>query len=186
MSGLSPAEKQAIRRTWGLFMKNIREDGPAVFMALFVRYPAYQKLFAPFAEVDISVLPSDPRLTAHSVSFAYFMTSIVDNLDDPQTLTELVRKLARNHCVYTVGPEQFGHMSGVLVQVFQEKLGTKMSQVPADGWKKLMDFVVKTSQGVEEEREQEKQTSPGSHQDGQDDESKKKKQKDKKKPKKKE
>ncbi|XP_064487952.1 hemoglobin subunit beta-like [Ornithodoros turicata] len=180
---LTPGEKQAIRRTWTLFMKNIREDGPAVFMALFVRYPAYQKLFAPFADVDLSVLPNDPRLTAHAVSWAYFMTSIVDNLDDPPTLTELVRKLARNHHIYTVGPQHFEHMSGVIVQVFQDKLGKKMTPVCCESWGKMMEYVVQTVQSVSEEKEREEKLlekeSPGH--DGAEDEGKKKRSKKKQK-----
>lgn len=143
VTGLAPAEKHSIRLTWALFKRNLREDGPAIFLVLFLRYPEYQKLFTPFANDDANALRVNPRLTAHALAVAYTLTSIIDNLDQPQTAVELVRKVANTHYGHSVKVYHFEHFSIVLIDVLMDKLGSHMTATATDSWTKLMSFLAK-------------------------------------------
>ncbi|XP_077548481.1 cytoglobin-1-like [Haemaphysalis longicornis] len=149
VTGLSNLEKQAIRDTWALFKKQIRTSSVAIFVVLFLRYPEYQKMFPLFADHPTAELPKNPKMLAHSLTFAYAITSIVDSLDEPETVEELVRKLATAHAPRSpTMSTQFEHMGCAVVDVLGEKLGAAMTPTATAAWRKLFAFIVSTSAKV--------------------------------------
>ncbi|KAK8766240.1 hypothetical protein V5799_006976 [Amblyomma americanum] len=143
---LSNQEKQAIRETWLQFKKQLRTGSVTMFMVLFLRYPAYQKMFPAFADEPPSELPKNPRMLAHALTVAYAITAIVDSLDEPDTTLELVRKVAVAHALRSPDMKtQFEHMGAAVVDTLIEKLGSTMTPTAVAAWKQLFTFFVTTS-----------------------------------------
>lgn len=83
-TGLTPQDRAFILDTWTTFRGQVRANAMALFMVLFERYPEYQSLFRGFAHVPPEELPTNRRLMAHALAVVYFLTSIIENLDDTQ------------------------------------------------------------------------------------------------------
>ena len=64
---------------------------------LFNTHPETQKEFKAFAGRDPETLRENSRMAAHSSSFMSAISNIVDNLNDPSTLNELLKTTGRNH-----------------------------------------------------------------------------------------
>ena len=63
-------------------------------------------MFKDFDGLTIEEMRSSKKLGAHALSFMYALKSFMDNLDDSDTLEELVRKNAINHATRGVGPKE--------------------------------------------------------------------------------
>ncbi|CAN8004444.1 unnamed protein product, partial [Ixodes hexagonus] len=149
VTDMSSQEKQAVRDTWAAFKKDARTSSVAIFVVLFLKYPAYQRLFLAFSNEPTAELPRNARAIAHAITVVYAISAIVDTLDEPETAAELVRKVANNHVRHTsVSGVQFGHMGQAVVDVLVEKLGHSMSQPAIESWHRFFAFVVKTSHEV--------------------------------------
>lgn len=60
-------------------------------------FPEYQRLFKAFADVPADKLVKNGKLLGHATSVMYAINSIVDNLEDPGCLVELLHKTGTNH-----------------------------------------------------------------------------------------
>ncbi|CAN8009854.1 unnamed protein product, partial [Ixodes pacificus] len=146
---MTSQEKHVVRDTWAIFKKDAQTSGVAIFVVLFLKHPAYQKLFVAFAADPIAELPQNPRAIAHALTVAYAISSIIDTLDEPETSAELVRKVATNHVRHpTISGAQFEHMGQAVMEVLAEKLGSAMNHQAAGSWQKFFAFVVRVSQSV--------------------------------------
>lgn len=84
VTGLTPKDKASMLDTWTTFRSRAHANALALFAVLFKRYPEYQSLFPEFAHVPLEELPNNHRLLAHALAVIYFLTSIIENLDDGQ------------------------------------------------------------------------------------------------------
>ncbi|KAL1442222.1 hypothetical protein MTO96_007844 [Rhipicephalus appendiculatus] len=143
VTGLSLRDRNYIIDTWILIRRDMRVNAMSLFVALFARYPDYQRIFKPFAHVPLQELPRSEVATAHALVVFYFITNVVDGMDDADLLTELVRKNARNHLRRPMGPQHFANMHELLVEVMQDKLRSRMSPGAVRAWTKLFDYCQK-------------------------------------------
>jgi hypothetical protein len=60
--------------------------------------------------MPLSELKVNKKLTAHATNVMYSLTSVIDNLDDPLCLKELLLKLGKNHGRHQVTEKGF-HVS---------------------------------------------------------------------------
>ena len=74
-----------------------REYEMNIFHSFFNQYPEYQQKFPGFAHVPLDQLAENRRLKAHAITVMNAINGLVDNLDDPEVLTELLIKTGQNH-----------------------------------------------------------------------------------------
>jgi hypothetical protein len=60
--------------------------------------------------LTIPELRDSKKLSAHATNVMYSLTGVVDNLEDPECLTELLIKLGRNHRRHSITQKEF-HVS---------------------------------------------------------------------------
>ncbi|GFG30463.1 hypothetical protein Cfor_09306 [Coptotermes formosanus] len=96
-TGLTPRQRQFVVDTWGVVKPNAKEAGVEMFTRLFEAHPQYQKLFPNFEGLTLSELRTSKKLAAHATNVMYSLASVIDNLDDPECLKELLIKLGKNH-----------------------------------------------------------------------------------------
>lgn len=60
-------------------------------------FPEYQKLFRGFADTPMDQLPENRRFKAHAFTVVSAINGLIDNLDDPEMLCELLVKTGQNH-----------------------------------------------------------------------------------------
>lgn len=76
------------------------------FFRFFTHFPEAQDKFKDFKGLSIEEVRAHKKLRAHALSVFYAIKSYIDHLDDLETLTELIRKNARNHVDRKVGGKE--------------------------------------------------------------------------------
>jgi hypothetical protein len=89
---------------------------------LFEAHPEYQKRFSSFRGLSLTELRDSTKLAAHATNVMYSLTGVVDNLEDPECLTELLIKLGQNHRRHYITEKEF-HVSSQSMSTEIEKLG---------------------------------------------------------------
>ncbi|XP_050050468.2 globin-like [Dermacentor andersoni] len=145
VTGLSQRDRNYIIDTWTLIRRDIRANSMALFVALFARYPEYQRIFPTFATVPLHELPRNEVVKAHALVVFYFFTNLVEAMDDSDLMTELVRKNVRNHLRRPMGPQNFANMAELLVEVMQDRLRSRMTPGAVRAWKTLLAFCQKVT-----------------------------------------
>jgi hemoglobin-like flavoprotein len=74
---------------------------------LFETYPSYQNIFSSFKGQSLDELSRSALLRAHAHTAMQGISTIVDNLEDVETLSHLVEKLVQNHHRRGVSSEHF-------------------------------------------------------------------------------
>jgi hemoglobin-like flavoprotein len=147
--GLTAEEETAIRDTWSLVSKDLKGNGVHFFIYFFKGYPEYQKLFRGFADVPLDQLAENKRLKAHAFTVMNAINGLVDNLDDPEVLTELLIKTGQNHQKRKVKPGDFQNLKQSLLEFFGVALGDAWTPVASGAWEKLLTVMMaKISEGL--------------------------------------
>ena len=76
----------------------------------FEEHPEYKNRFSNFKGMALSELRTSKKLAAHATNVMYSLTCVIDNLDDPLCLKELLIKLGKNHARHKVTEKEF-HVS---------------------------------------------------------------------------
>ncbi|KAJ9590153.1 hypothetical protein L9F63_016738, partial [Diploptera punctata] len=127
-TGLTPREKNCVRRNWDLVKADIKQNGIDLLMLFFEDNPSYQNYFKAFKDVPFKELPKNPRFHAHCTSVMYALTSVVDNLDDPECLVEMLSKLGENHQRRGINRQEFINLKSVVIKLFKTKLGIEVHE----------------------------------------------------------
>ncbi|KAG8190591.1 hypothetical protein JTE90_017856 [Oedothorax gibbosus] len=140
VTGLTPRQKKIVQNTWKIVRADSKKNGILIFMKLFEHHPEYQPLFAGFAYVPLYRLPSNGKLVAHAISVMYSLSSVVDNLDEPQCLVQLLQKIGRSHRTRNISGEHIENLSDVIIMFLKEKLGPKVfDERCEEAWRKSLD-----------------------------------------------
>lgn len=103
----------------------------------FTHFPEYQQKFKSFANVPISELRGNKRLSAHANNVLYTLTGVIDSIDDTEVFTEMIEKMAENHFRRKIEVKHFKNLGLVIIDLLLEKLGDEiMNQQTIDAWKK--------------------------------------------------
>ncbi|CAL8148411.1 unnamed protein product [Orchesella dallaii] len=147
---LTPEEEKSIRDTWALVSPDLKGNGIKFFIHFFTGYPEYQKLFRGFADVPLDKLPENKRLQAHAFTVLNAINGLVDNLDDPDVLTELLLKTGRNHARRKLRRGDFENLKTSLLEFLGKALKSHWSPEAENAWTKLLSVMVdKISEGLE-------------------------------------
>lgn len=139
-TGLTDKERRAIRESWRTFSENNPDYGVILFNGMFTKHPQYVKLFRHFRGKSLKVLQGDPKFKAHASAVGHQFSALVDSLEDPEILVELIRKNASNHIQHKgVQPSHFESLLHVTLEIMHRKVPSKMSQAAVSGWDKLVE-----------------------------------------------
>lgn len=152
-TGLTPAEKNAVQYTWTLFRtQDYTGNSVNLFLELFAQYPKYKLLFPVFSEESPDTLTKNARFIAHALAVTYQLSAIVETLDDPEIMVELVRKNAYSHVRRKgVTPVHFASLGKVLVAFFVRNYHLKKASAAKLGWEKMFQMMVRTTRDIYEE-----------------------------------
>ncbi|XP_077530978.1 globin-1-like [Haemaphysalis longicornis] len=150
-TALSLRDRNNIIETWALFRRETRNNAIMLFVAMFARYPDYQKMFPGFSDVPLEQIPQNRRAMAHALRVFYLITEMVDTLDDNDILIEIIRKNLRAHLNRPMGPEHYANLADLLIEVMQDKLRSRMTPAAVKAWKALFAFHQKVAEQVYEE-----------------------------------
>jgi len=116
----------------------------------FTQYPEYQSLFRGFADVPLDRLSDNKRFQAHAFTVLNAINGLVDNLDDPEVLTELLLKTGQNHGRRSLKRGEFQNLKASLLDFFSIALKEHWTPEAEAAWSKLLSIMVdKISQGID-------------------------------------
>lgn len=142
-TGLTPRERQAVVDTWAIVKLDAKQTGVELFMRFFEAHPEYQKRFASFRGMNLTELRGSKKLSAHATNVVYSLTGVVDNLEDPECLTELLIKLGQNHGRHNITEKEFYELKVVLMDLLKQKLGKQLTPQGESAWNKTVDIAYK-------------------------------------------
>ncbi|XP_067000253.1 globin [Anabrus simplex] len=142
-TGLTPRQVQFITDTWTLVKKDIRGNGVDLFMRLFRIRPELQKRFSSFADMPLEELAKSKRLQAHTNSVMYALDSVVDSLNDPECLNEMLLKIGENHGRRRITERDFMDLKVVFMQLLKDKLDIHLTPYGEEAWSKTVDVIYK-------------------------------------------
>ncbi|GBN68541.1 hypothetical protein AVEN_175511-1 [Araneus ventricosus] len=103
-------------------------------------HPEYKKLFKGFAHVPKAELPQNGKLLGHALSVMYALNSIVDNLNDPESLVQVLEKIGISHGPRNITGTHFQNLAVVLVNFLKEALGPSlMDSTAEEAWRKSLE-----------------------------------------------
>ncbi|KAF8794312.1 globin-1-like [Argiope bruennichi] len=139
-TGLTPRQKNIVQNTWKIVRADTKKNGIAFFMRFFEAHPEYQKLFKGFADVPKSELPKNGKLLGHALSVMYAINSIVDNLNDPESLVQVLEKIGISHGPRKITGSHFQNLAIVLINFLKEALGPSLMDATAEeAWRKSLE-----------------------------------------------
>lgn len=138
---LSDDEQSAIKESWSFVWKDKKENGIKLFIKLFTKYPEAQQKFKDFRGISMEEIKVHKKLRAHALSVVYALKSFIDNLDDVETLAELVKKIARSHVERTVTEKEITWLVPVFIEVLEDIMADQIMEVHKNSWTKLFEII---------------------------------------------
>ena len=82
----------------------------------------------------------------------YALTSLVDNLDEPECLVEMLKRQGSNHSKRRVEYSMFVNLGSTIVGLLKDKLGPQlMDSFATEAWVKAYGVIISiVKQGLEE------------------------------------
>ncbi|KAH6923420.1 hypothetical protein HPB50_001059 [Hyalomma asiaticum] len=116
--------------------------GVILFTALFVKHPEYQQLFKKFRDKQLSALIRDPAFTDHATTVGRQITAMVESLDTPGVLLEIIAKNVEIHTLQSgVTPEHFVELGHVIVEMLCTDDDDHGHRAVVKAWEKLLLLV---------------------------------------------
>lgn len=146
---LTYRERKHVRHSWQAFCRAKPDYGVLIFVEFFQRYPSYVQLFPPFRDQPLKDLVCNHRFRAHGCAVGHQISAVVDTLDDPEVMIELIRKNAVNHTAKPgVQPEHFERILHVMLETMQTRCPEQFTQDVVAAWTKLFDVVMAVTRPV--------------------------------------
>ena len=106
-TGLTRCQKNVIKKSWILLRSKQKENGIALFVMLFARYPGQRKYFRLFSSTRREDLEMSAVMRAHGTTVMATIGLFVDSLEDAPCFSGLVQKMAKNHVRRGIPVEHF-------------------------------------------------------------------------------
>ncbi|KAK3854693.1 hypothetical protein Pcinc_038843, partial [Petrolisthes cinctipes] len=140
-TGLTLRHRTAMTRTWDLVRPDLKVHGVNFFLRLFREHPQIQTRFRGFDGKSEAELKTSKRLVAHATTVMMAITSLVDNIDDPSVLVELLTTTGQNHHNRGVQKNDFILLAPVLIAFLRDNLGGHWSCVAEEAWTKALKVI---------------------------------------------
>ncbi|KAH9501365.1 uncharacterized protein LOC124497075 [Dermatophagoides farinae] len=149
---LSEKEIQLVRETWTLLRNDLagfKFLGAELFIRYFTKYPDYQQKFKSFKDVPINfqqnrMIRIDKKLMAHGTYVMYTIGMLVDNLENPDMMGQMLKRLARNHYHRHVSLKAFEQLRDTLLEHLLVTLGPQLfNKKTMIAWRKAFGYLLK-------------------------------------------
>lgn len=140
-TGLTPRDKASIVATWDLVRPNLKHHGINFFMKLFEEHPDIQTSFASFRDKELSELRTNKKMAAHAVTVMTAIQACVDNLNDVETLVEMLKSTGVNHDRRGIPRKDFENLAIVLLNFFEENLGGAWTPQAKAAWTQALKVI---------------------------------------------
>ncbi|XP_063423431.1 globin-like [Mytilus trossulus] len=138
---LSEEEETAVKESWTVIWNDKTTNGIKIFVKLFTLYPDAINRFKDFNGLTLEEVKVHKKLRVHALSVVYGLKSFIDNLDDVETLVELVKKNASNHVERKVTETQIMWLKPIFIDILEEIMGDEMTDVHRTAWNKLFNAI---------------------------------------------
>jgi len=133
-TGVTGRQRVAVQASWRLVAPDAKRHGIAIFIRLFKKHPETQLVFKSFKGQQPESLADNKRLAAHATTVMASVATLVDNLDDIDTLLELLNKVAENHKRRGLPIQYFEMVSNTIFDYLVETLGAALDRSGVEGW----------------------------------------------------
>ncbi|CAL4161331.1 unnamed protein product, partial [Meganyctiphanes norvegica] len=140
-TGLTPRDKASIVATWDLVRPNLKQHGINFFMKLFEEQPDLQQRFPSLRDKMLSELRTNKRMAEHATTVMTAIQALVDNLDDVETLVEMLKSTGVNHDRRGIPKEDFEILAQVLIDFLGENLGNAWTPQAKAAWKQALKVI---------------------------------------------
>lgn len=149
---MTDRDKRLVLDSWRRFCIKNPDYGARILLKMFTKHPQYLKLFPSFKGKKFRTLHQDPKFRAHAFAVGYQLSAMVECLDEPVVLFELIRRNAVRHRARPgVRLENFeGLFSAVLEEMIASD-GSLMTPDAVKGWERLFEAVKMITKAVFEE-----------------------------------
>jgi len=148
---LSPSEEKLIKDTWSLISSDLKGNGSQVFVRFFTDYPKYQQSFKSFAKVPFEDLPTNKRFLAHAFTVISAVDGMVENIDDPEMLDEMLLKTGINHGKRKINGEAFDEFQISFMAFLKTALKDKWTSKAEEAWGTVAGLIMsKIKEGMEQ------------------------------------
>jgi len=110
----------------------------------FTTHPEYQSKFRAFAKVPIENLKDNRSFLMHAMNVMNSITSIVDTLDNPESLVDDLKQIGLNHRKRPIEAIHFHNLAAVLLAFLQSALGSAFTEQAQKSWNKAMGVIIST------------------------------------------
>ncbi|RWS23060.1 globin-like protein [Leptotrombidium deliense] len=138
---LLESEAKLIRKTWAP-VQSSKDSWPRLFVIFFSKAPEAQKKFKSFESVPLSELPANKRLKAHAASVVTLLSGIIDFLDDPETMIEMIENMATRHHKRNIPISIFNALGESVIDFLKEMNPGKFDDEAVAAWTKLYSALV--------------------------------------------
>ncbi|CAG5117217.1 unnamed protein product [Candidula unifasciata] len=152
-TGLTLKDVIMIENSWKIIgnRTTLKQNAVGFFLILFETYPHMQDRFVLFKDKTLDELRTSPEMKAHATSVFYALTSYVDNVDDPEMLVGLVRKISVSHFCKKIPADDFDKLRIVFLNFVKYLLGDKYTPEIEQAWDKLLRAQTAVFKQIEEE-----------------------------------
>ncbi|KAK7070956.1 oxygen carrier activity protein [Halocaridina rubra] len=140
-TGLTLRHRTAMIRTWDLVRPDMKTHGVNFFLEMFRRQPVLQTRFKGFAGKSEDELKNSRRLAAHGSTVMLAINNLVENLDDLDTLVDLLKTTGDNHFRRGVPKGDFELLAPILVDFLRINLGNAWSPVADEAWTQALKVI---------------------------------------------
>lgn len=134
-TGLTKQQKALIKKSWTYVLEDKLRIGVIIFIKLFKAFPASQQLFEKLKDyTDFEELARNKKMKAHATRVMAALTSLVENIDQPDILDELLRNTSVTHYRMRMPPHYFEDLGGVIIEALVENLGDKFTPKTKEAW----------------------------------------------------
>ncbi|XP_054763460.2 cytoglobin-1-like isoform X1 [Lytechinus pictus] len=134
-TGLTRQQKTLIKKSWSYVQEDKLRIGVLIFIKLFKAFPSSQQMFDKLKDfTDMEELARNKKMKAHATRVMAAFTSIVEYIDQPDILDELLRNTSITHYKLRMPPHYFEDLGGVIIEALSESLGDKFTQKTKEAW----------------------------------------------------
>lgn len=146
LKALTQAETvKALKESWAYLESDRKKHGVEIMIRLFTVHPQAKEHFHQFKDVPTEELWKSRSMRGHGTTLMYGIQSFMDQLDDPDCLEDLIRKMVVSHLGRNVTSSEFMLLGAPLLQILDEKLGDKSTATTKEAWKKLLVAIISVS-----------------------------------------
>ncbi|XP_027196289.2 uncharacterized protein LOC113790785 [Dermatophagoides pteronyssinus] len=149
---LSEKEIQLVRDTWTVLRNDLagfKFLGAELLVRFFTKYPDYQQKFKSFKDIPINFQQNhsiriDKKLMAHGTYVMYTIGMLVDNLEKPDIMIQMLKRLARNHYRRRISLKAFEQLRDTLLEHLLDLLGQQIfNKKTMIAWRKAFGYLLR-------------------------------------------